>query len=123
MINYEHYAYKVIWSMEDEEYIGLCAEFPSLSFLHKKQVKALEGINDLVHSIIEDMESNFGTNPIVPRPEMPPIVATEPQEARPFVSETSNLLVPGEPPVILICPAISRADPGLVVPIPTLPVL
>lgn len=27
------YTYRVIWSEEDEEYVGLCAEFPSLSWL------------------------------------------------------------------------------------------
>lgn len=31
MVNYEHYTYRVTWSAEDEEYVGLCAEFPSLS--------------------------------------------------------------------------------------------
>ncbi len=27
----EKYTYRVMWSDEDEEFIGLCAEFPSLS--------------------------------------------------------------------------------------------
>ena len=33
MINPDHYVYKVIWSVEDQEYVGLCAEYPSLSYL------------------------------------------------------------------------------------------
>lgn len=28
-----HYAYRLLWSTEDSEYVGLCAEFPSLSWL------------------------------------------------------------------------------------------
>lgn len=27
----DHYTYRVNWSGEDGEYVGLCAEFPSLS--------------------------------------------------------------------------------------------
>ncbi|MEZ4617951.1 MAG: hypothetical protein R2867_20915 [Caldilineaceae bacterium] len=27
MINPEHYTYRVIWSEEDNEFVGLCAEF------------------------------------------------------------------------------------------------
>lgn len=58
MVNYQHYAYKVIWSEEDGEYIGLCAEFPSLSFLHKNSVKAFEGITKLVGDVVQDMIIN-----------------------------------------------------------------
>lgn len=58
LINYEHYTYKVTWSQEGGEYIGLCHEFPSLSFLHTDQIKALEGIRDTVRGVTEDMESN-----------------------------------------------------------------
>ena len=28
-----YYTYRVTWSQEDEEFVGLCAEFPSLSWL------------------------------------------------------------------------------------------
>ena len=27
MVNYENYTYRVIWSAEDEEFVGLCADF------------------------------------------------------------------------------------------------
>lgn len=27
----KHYTYRVTWSQEDGEHVGLCAEFPSLS--------------------------------------------------------------------------------------------
>jgi hypothetical protein len=29
----DRYAYRVIWSSNDDAYLGLCAEFPSLSWL------------------------------------------------------------------------------------------
>ena len=33
MLENDRYTYRVTWSEEDEEYVGLCAEFPSLSWL------------------------------------------------------------------------------------------
>ena len=44
----KQYTYHVIWSAEDNEYVGLCAEFPSLSWLDEEQSKAYSGIVDLV---------------------------------------------------------------------------
>lgn len=32
-MNIKHYTYRVTWSQEDDEYLGLCAEFASLSWL------------------------------------------------------------------------------------------
>ena len=58
MVNYEHYSYRIIWSVEDQEFVGLCAEFPSLSYLHENRTAALEGISNLVKDIVIDMESN-----------------------------------------------------------------
>jgi len=55
MVNHEHYTYRVIWSQEDQEYLGLCAEFPSLSWLAESQVVALKGIVDLVEQVVADM--------------------------------------------------------------------
>ncbi|WP_019506494.1 type II toxin-antitoxin system HicB family antitoxin [Pleurocapsa sp. PCC 7319] len=57
MINHKHYAYRVVWSVEDEEFVGLCAEFPSLSYLDEDHLKALEGISNLVKDIVADMEA------------------------------------------------------------------
>ncbi|GAB4541164.1 MAG: hypothetical protein Tsb0014_32880 [Pleurocapsa sp.] len=65
MVNYEHYTYRVIWSSEDGEFVGLCAEFPSLSYLDETQHNALEGITNLVKDIVVDMEAN-GEKPPVP---------------------------------------------------------
>jgi predicted HicB family RNase H-like nuclease len=49
------YTYRITWSDEDNEYVGLCAEFPSLSWLAKDPQAALRGIRKLVHEVIEDM--------------------------------------------------------------------
>jgi len=33
MLQNDYYTYRITWSDEDGEYIGLCSEFPSLSWL------------------------------------------------------------------------------------------
>ena len=40
----EKYTYRVTWSEEDQEHVGLCAEFPSLSWLAASTGEALNGI-------------------------------------------------------------------------------
>ena len=54
----DHYTYRVTWSKEDKEYVGLCAEFPSLSWLSKTPESALKGIRNVVAEIINDMNEN-----------------------------------------------------------------
>jgi predicted HicB family RNase H-like nuclease len=54
----DKYTYRVTWSEEDGEYVGLCAEFPSLSWLADTQEAALTGIRDTVQQVIQDMQSN-----------------------------------------------------------------
>lgn len=63
MIDCKRYTYCVIWSEEDQEFVGLVAEFPSLSYLHEKQAEALKGIVDLVEEIVADMTANGETLP------------------------------------------------------------
>jgi len=58
MVNHKHYTYRVTWSEEDQEFVGLVAEFPSLSYLHKNQASALKGIVDLVGQVVADMAAN-----------------------------------------------------------------
>lgn len=53
-----HYTYRISWSAEDQEYIGLCAEFPSLSWLAKNTSDALNGIIALVDEVVQDMKAN-----------------------------------------------------------------
>ena len=38
--------------------MGLCAEFPSMSYLDKDQNATLKGITDLIKDVVTDMESN-----------------------------------------------------------------
>ncbi|MBD3370027.1 toxin-antitoxin system HicB family antitoxin [Candidatus Fermentibacteria bacterium] len=61
----DHYTYRVIWSEEDQEYVGLCTEFPSLSWLDETQEEALQGIRQLVSEVVEDMRTN---NEDIPEP-------------------------------------------------------
>lgn len=63
MTNHKHYTYRVTWSVEDGEYVALCAEFPSLSFLADKNAKALDGIVELVGDVVKDMQANGETVP------------------------------------------------------------
>jgi len=54
MVTPTQYRYKVIWSEEDQEFVGVCDEFPSLSHLDKDRDAVLSGIKNLV----EDCNSN-----------------------------------------------------------------
>ncbi|MFI4956164.1 MAG: type II toxin-antitoxin system HicB family antitoxin [Gammaproteobacteria bacterium] len=54
----DHYTYRITWSEEDQEYVGSCLEFPSLSHLAKTQSAALKGIIKLIDDIVEDMKTN-----------------------------------------------------------------
>ena len=60
----DHYTYRVTWSEDDNEYVGLCAEFPSLSWLSKTPEAALKSIRKMVADIVEDMHSTGETAPI-----------------------------------------------------------
>jgi predicted HicB family RNase H-like nuclease len=54
----DKYTYRVLWSEEDEEFIGLCAEFPSLSWLASSAEKALKGIRSVVKTSVSDMKNS-----------------------------------------------------------------
>jgi len=51
----DHYTYRVTWSAEDNEHVGLCAEFPSLSWLAPTPGGALQGIRRLVAGVVADL--------------------------------------------------------------------
>jgi predicted HicB family RNase H-like nuclease len=51
----DRYTYRITWSEDDQEYAGLCIEFPSLSWLGKTPEAALEGIRETVREVIQDM--------------------------------------------------------------------
>jgi predicted HicB family RNase H-like nuclease len=61
----DHYTYRVTWSEEDKEYVGLCAEFPSLSWLAGSPESALKGIRRVVADVVNDMQAG---GEIVPKP-------------------------------------------------------
>ncbi len=56
--NSEFYTYRVTWSEEDQEHVGLCVEFPSLSYLDRDITKSLKGITNLVSDVVDDMQKN-----------------------------------------------------------------
>ena len=59
----DHYTYRITWSPEDGEHLGLCAEFPSLSWLASTPSGALSGIQELVSSVLADMQVNGESPP------------------------------------------------------------
>jgi predicted HicB family RNase H-like nuclease len=48
----------VTWAEADGEYAGLCAEFPSLSWLASTPEAALRGIRKVVAEVVADLEAN-----------------------------------------------------------------
>ncbi len=52
---HDKYTYRITWSEEDGEYVALCAEFPSVSWLARSQEAALKGVRKVVAEIIADM--------------------------------------------------------------------
>jgi predicted HicB family RNase H-like nuclease len=61
----DHYTYRITWSSEDGEHVGLCAEFPSLSWLSKTPNAALIGIRKIVAETVADLQT-YGEH--VPEP-------------------------------------------------------
>lgn len=57
------YTYRVFWSEEDQEFVGTCLEFPSLSALAKDQVEALKEIDSVVATVVADMLKDGETLP------------------------------------------------------------
>lgn len=54
----DHYTYRVTWSAEDAEHLGLCAEFASLSWLAPTPEKALSGIRAVVADVVKDLRAS-----------------------------------------------------------------
>jgi predicted HicB family RNase H-like nuclease len=61
----DRYTYRITWSEDDNEYVGLCAEFPSLSWIAPTPEAALKGIRKLVADVVKDMDN---TGERVPKP-------------------------------------------------------
>jgi predicted HicB family RNase H-like nuclease len=92
----DRYTYRVTWSEEDQEYVGLCVEFPSMSWLEKSQEKALQGIRKLVKETVADLNKNKEPVP-------------EPISSRPF----SGKFVVRVPPEVHRMLAIKAAESGV----------
>ena len=59
----DRYTYRVTWSEDDNEYVGLCTEFPSLSWLARTPEAALKGIRKVVEGVVKNMQDNGETIP------------------------------------------------------------
>ena len=92
----DRYTYRVTWSEEDQEYVGLCAEFPSLSWLDQSQEKALAGVRKLVNGAVADLKK--GREPV-----------PEPISARPY----SGKFMVRVPPEVHRMLAIKAAESGV----------
>lgn len=57
-IPYDKYTYRVTWSEEDSEYVGLCIEFPCLSWLAATPENALRGIRRVITEVVADMKES-----------------------------------------------------------------
>lgn len=57
-MNIKHYTYRVTWSPEDDEHLGLCAEFPSLNWLAKTPEASLKGIGKVVADVVADLQAS-----------------------------------------------------------------
>jgi predicted HicB family RNase H-like nuclease len=60
----DHYTYRVTCSPEDGEHAGLCAEFPSLSWLAGTPEGALKGIRQVVAEAVADMQASGEIVPV-----------------------------------------------------------
>lgn len=58
MLKNDQFTYRVTWSEEDGEHLGLCAEFPSLSWLASEPEAALQGIRQVVAEVVADLQAN-----------------------------------------------------------------
>ena len=57
------YTYRVTWSVEDDEFVATCAEFPSLSWLADSQAAALQGLVDLIADTVADLTAEGAAVP------------------------------------------------------------
>lgn len=92
----DKFTYRVTWSEEDQQHVGLCAEFPSLSWLANTPERALAGIRKLVRDTVADLKMDGEAVP-------------EPLSARRF----SGRFVVRVPPEVHRSLAIKAAESGV----------
>lgn len=54
----DKFAYRVIWTENDQAYLGLCAEFPNLSWLAETPEASLKGIRKVVAEGVKILEAD-----------------------------------------------------------------
>lgn len=54
----DRYTYRVTWSEDDGEFVGLCAEFPSLSWLARTPETALRGMRRLLTETVAELKQS-----------------------------------------------------------------
>jgi hypothetical protein len=52
------YTYQVFWSEEDQEFVGVCVQFPSLSWLAATEEEALCGIQTTVADVVAEIHAS-----------------------------------------------------------------
>jgi predicted HicB family RNase H-like nuclease len=63
MKRWERYVYRVEWSEEDGEFVGLCAELPGLSWLAPTRGDALKGIVAAAGDAVRVLEADGEAGP------------------------------------------------------------
>ncbi len=58
MVDVSHYTFRVTWSAEDDEFVANGLEFPSLSWPASSRTQAIEGLEQLVADVVDDMRAN-----------------------------------------------------------------
>jgi len=54
----DRYTYRVTWSEDDGEFVGLCADFPSLSWLARTPETALRGMRRLLTETVAELKQS-----------------------------------------------------------------
>ncbi len=59
MINHSDHIFSILWTEEDQQFVGLCSDFPSLSWLASDSANALAGIETLVNETLADINEQM----------------------------------------------------------------
>lgn len=79
--------YCVNWSSEDEEYVGTCSAFPSLSWLDPDPDEALKGIRQLVADCVADLAATGKPIPaLIAQHHYSEVVGTNSPQAAPIIA-------------------------------------
>ena len=54
----KEHTYKAAWSDEEQDFIGTCPAYPSLSWIAETEEEALTGIYELVQEVEEDVKND-----------------------------------------------------------------